>query len=145
VLGAELVGGPVAFDAQGMEELAHRGVEPQGAVDAVEEVALAGTLIHLDAEAGGDVLGHGLAELAQLDQGGVGVMTEGALGAGGELEKYRVVAGQKGEVAAGILPGTAAIPAAWWSLHRWYPFPVSLSATPPFSRQGGSDISLACH
>lgn len=75
---------------------------------------LAGSLVHLDAETQGDVLGHGLAELAQLDQGSVGIKTEGTLGAGGELGKHQVVSSKKAEVAIHAMVVTAAIPAAWW-------------------------------
>jgi hypothetical protein len=69
-------------------------------------------------------LGHGLAELAKLDQGGVGIMTEGALGAAGELEKHRVVGGEKAEIT-----GTAATaPTACVSLHVRFLFPIAWAA-----------------
>ena len=99
VPGAELVRRLVALDAQRVEHLAHRGVEADFAIEPEQQVGLAGFAVELDAGAGRDVLGQCFAELAQLDQRGVGVSRKDLLGGAGQLQEDGVMLGEKGEIA----------------------------------------------
>ncbi|MNZ30842.1 hypothetical protein D3C78_481280 [compost metagenome] len=100
VLGAEFVGGLVAFDAQGVEQVADVAVELDLAAQTVQQVCLAEGGVELDAGAHCQILCQRLAELAQLDQRGVGIAGEYPLGCAGELEEHRVVLLEEGEVTA---------------------------------------------
>lgn len=99
VSGAKLMRRLVALDTQGMEEVAHGGVEADFAPESGEQIGLRGFAIELDAGTGGNVLRQGFAELPQFDQRGVGVGCEDLLGSAGELQKDRVVFGEKSEIA----------------------------------------------
>ena len=66
MLGAELVSGLVAVDAQNVEQLSYLRVEAQLTVDTVEKIRLAGLFIKVETRAGRQVLGQRFAELALL-------------------------------------------------------------------------------
>ncbi|MNN08088.1 hypothetical protein D3C81_1209320 [compost metagenome] len=101
MLGAELMGGLVALDAQGVEQAGNAAVELDLPTELIEQIGLGGGAIELDAGPAGQVLGQCFTELAQLDQGGVGVAGEHPLCRIGELEEDRVVLFEEGEVIAG--------------------------------------------
>lgn len=67
----------------------------------MEQVGLGGVGIELDTGATGQVLGQGLAQLAQLDQGGVGVTGENLLGRARKLQEDGIVLLEEGEITAG--------------------------------------------
>ena len=101
VLGAELVGGLVAFDAQGVEQAADAAVQLDFTTELVEQVGLGGLLVELDASATSQILSQGFAKLAQFDQGGVGIGGEDLLGGAGELQEQGIVFLEEVEVTAG--------------------------------------------
>ncbi|MNR47346.1 hypothetical protein D3C85_1664380 [compost metagenome] len=80
VLGAELVGGFVAFDAQGVKQTDDIAIQLDLAAQLVEQVGLGGGGLEVDPGPAGQILGQGLAQLAQFDQGGVGIAGEYLLG-----------------------------------------------------------------
>jgi len=74
VLSAELVGGLVAFDTQGVEQAADAAIQLDLAAELVEQVGLGGLLVALDAGAAGQILSQGFAKLASFDSNGDGVV-----------------------------------------------------------------------
>ncbi|MBS1159408.1 MAG: serine/threonine protein kinase [Proteobacteria bacterium] len=112
--GAELVGCLVALDAQGMEHVAHREVEADFTIEAAEQFSLRGFTVESDAGAGGKVLSKRFAELAQLDQGGIGIGGEDLFGGAGQLQEDGVVLGEKGEIAGNGQAPDAVVVACLW-------------------------------
>src|SRR5690606_11358622 len=100
VPGMEFVGGLVAFDAQRVEQADYVAIQLDLAAELVEQIRLGGGGIELDAGSAGQILRQSLAQLAQLDQRGVGIAGEDLLGGAGKLQEQRVVFLEEGEVTA---------------------------------------------
>jgi hypothetical protein len=98
VFAGQVMGGAVAGSAQLVKEINDilRGCPFD--LEAAEQVGLRLFGGGKEAGARGDLLGKLFAPLAQLDQGGAGVVAKVALGQGGELDKLFVVVGEKGEI-----------------------------------------------
>ena len=76
MVGAEFVSGLVALDAQGMEQVADVAIELDLAAQPVQQVGLGARGLQLDAGPRGRVLSQNFAELAQLDQRGMGSLAK---------------------------------------------------------------------
>nr|WP_157766867.1 hypothetical protein [Pseudomonas mosselii] len=75
-------------------------VELDFTAQAGQQISLGSGGVELNACSHRQILGERFAQLAQLDQRRVGVAGKHSLGRIGELEKYRIVFFEKGEVAA---------------------------------------------
>ena len=92
------VDGGVAGLAQAVEQVEHSGVDDPAVAEPARgrgEVVLGGVA---DARVGGGLLGEQLGELAEPDQGEVGVLEDEPLGLGAVPHEQRVVGGEEGEV-----------------------------------------------
>ena len=67
------MGGSVAFNPKGMEEVADFGIEADFAVYLVEQVGLRGLLVKLNSTPCGNILRQRLAELPKFEQRGIGI------------------------------------------------------------------------
>jgi len=97
-----------------MEHVAYREIEADFTIEAAEQLGLRGFAIEGDTGASGKVLGKRFAELAQLDQGGIGIGGEDLFGGAGQLQEDGVVLGEKGEIAGNGQAPDAVVVACLW-------------------------------
>ncbi len=77
-IGSEFVRRFIASAADIVEGFRHFTRDVDLVLDLTKEIELGGALFDLYAQSAGDILGQGLSQLAEFEQGGIGIGHEGA-------------------------------------------------------------------